>query len=126
MNKPLKPLRVPALLFASLLLLGCSSSSDGPIDGGATCPVSPDCPARGVPSYKTDIVPILAQSCIGCHGPDGAAGFYETSYAAVHSQASPILDQVAYCMMPPPNGTQLTAAQRVALTAWLECGAPDN
>jgi mono/diheme cytochrome c family protein len=88
--------------------------------------VAQECPDSGVPSYTTEIVPILQQACIGCHGPDGTAGYYETSYTDVSNQASPMLDQVSGCEMPPQNGPQLSAAQRIALTAWLRCGAPDN
>ncbi len=37
-----------------------------------------------------------------------------------------MLDQLATCQMPPAGGAELTDAQRIALTAWLKCGAPNN
>jgi uncharacterized membrane protein len=122
---------VPLLCFAaaatSAVAVACSGgSSADPADAGATCPIAPGCPASGPPSYSTEILPILQQSCIGCHSAAGTAGYDETTYANVYGQRSPMLDQVSGCLMPPQNGPQLTAAQRTALTAWLECGAPDN
>jgi hypothetical protein len=44
----------------------------------------------------------------------------------VYSQRSSMLNQIALCQMPPPNGPVMSDAQRVAVTEWLECGAPDN
>jgi hypothetical protein len=79
-----------------------------------------------VPSYENEIAPILRNACIPCHSPSGSAGFDETTYAEVYGEYGSILSQVAVCAMPPLNGPPLTDAQRVALTAWLRCGAPDN
>jgi uncharacterized membrane protein len=119
-----------AAALISAVAVACSSgSSDDAADAEVTCPVASGCPDSGPPpSYKTDILPILQQACIGCHSPPpaGTAGYDETSYTDVYNQRAPILDQVHSCMMPPTNGTQLTAAQRIALTTWLYCGAPDN
>jgi uncharacterized membrane protein len=117
-----------AVLISAVGVACSSSSSDDATDADvATCPVASGCPDSGaIPSYKTDVLPILQQACIGCHSPAGTAGYDETSYTDVYNQRAPILDQVHSCIMPPLNGTQLTAAQRIALTTWLYCGAPDN
>jgi hypothetical protein len=79
-----------------------------------------------VPSYQTDVLPILQSDCIVCHGPGGTAGYDETSYADVYNQLSPIFSQVATCEMPPLNGPELSNAQRTTLIDWLACGAPNN
>jgi hypothetical protein len=117
----------PALLSCAVAL-ACSSTPDKPADAGAapSCPVAATCPDGGVPSYQTEILPILQEACLPCHSPGGTAGYNENSYEDVYNQRSPILDQVYDCLMPPTNGPQLTSAQRVALTGWLECGAPNN
>jgi uncharacterized membrane protein len=117
---------LPAVLAAAAVI-ACSSSPNDPADaGGSTCVSAPACPAGGAPSYKTEIQPILQAACIPCHSPGGTAGYDESSYSDVYNQFGAILSQVAICVMPPVNGPQLTDAQRVALTAWLKCGAPDN
>jgi mono/diheme cytochrome c family protein len=79
-----------------------------------------------VPSYKTEIFPILQSGCIPCHGPDGTAGYYETTYADVAGQRESIESFVSICNMPPANGPQISTAQRIALLEWLSCGAPNN
>ena len=115
--------------LTALLLGACSSSSaDAPATGAATqtCVSAPACPDAGAPSYQSEILPILREACIPCHSPSGTAGYDETSYAQVHSQFGAMLSQVAICAMPPLNGPQLSDAQRIALTAWLKCSAPDN
>jgi hypothetical protein len=127
----MRPLRSPSWLgfaaaIASGVVIACSGGSSGGTTAPVSCTISQSCPASGAPSYATDIVPILQQACIGCHSAAGTAGYDETSYADVYAQRSPMLDQVSGCLMPPANGPQLSAAQRIALTAWLECGAPDN
>jgi hypothetical protein len=121
----------PLALLVAAIVPACSSagSSSTPVDGGggpAACTTASVCPDAGAPSYASEILPIFQEACIPCHSPSGTAGFDETSYAAIYSQRSPILDQVYDCLMPPTNGPQLSSAQRVALTAWLECGAPNN
>jgi len=118
-------------LLSSLLLTaaaGCSSASGAADSGDAatSCPSAPEsCPSR-VPSYASDIAPILQQSCVPCHGPGGSAGHSEATYDAVHAQVSPILDVVAGCTMPPSSYPPLRATERTALLDWLVCGAPNN
>lgn len=112
--------------LAAVNVIACSNSSDSGDSGAASpCDVATSCPTD-VPSYKTDIAPIIQQACATCHSPDGSAGFSETTYADVYAQRSSMLSQVAICQMPPLNGPVMSDAQRVALTGWLECGAPDN
>jgi hypothetical protein len=122
-----------AMLLACLLAtvaIACSSPSSSSADDGGTqsrCVSARSCPAN-VPSYKTTIAPILQTTCVGgCHTQMGtAARFPEDTYAEVYSERGAILSQVAVCQMPPLNGPVMSDAQRVALTGWLECGAPGN
>ena len=119
-----------------LVLVVSCSSSDPP---GASCPsdLPSSCPMP-VPSYTTDIVPIIQGYCYPCHGPGGIeqAQFDYTSYMGVYRSKSSILDQVYSCQMPPLNGvdsgidagpaTALPESTRVTLLSWLVCGAPEN
>lgn len=108
--------------------LGCSSTSNDSSDAAAasSCVRAPSCPAE-VPSYETTIAPILQSTCVlNCHSPDGSAGFPENTYTEVYSQRGAILSQVAVCLMPPLGGPVMSDGERIALTGWLECGAPDN
>ena len=106
-------------------VIACGSPTDG-TGGGSACVSAPACPDGGVPSYKTEIAPILQQDCIPCHSPTGPAGFDMTTYAEVYGELGSILSQVTVCQMPPLNGPIMTDAERTTLTAWLRCGAPDN
>ncbi len=125
--------------WALLLLLGCGGaggSTGGVAAGGsgnsgsgspqsctpaATCPASP-------PSYRTDVAPVFQRRCSACHGPGGTEYRKHplTSYAAVQGQRVAILDQVGFCLMPPPDYGALTSDERAAVMGWLACGAPDN
>ena len=125
--------KAPLWLAAALAALAagsvvaCGSSPGGGTGGGeSACVSAPACPDAGVPSYQTEIAPILQQDCVPCHSPTGPAGFYMTTYAEVHGEFGAILSQVTVCQMPPLNGPVMTDDQRIALTAWLRCGAPDN
>ena len=125
------PRRARAFRLAAALaagsVLACSGSSGGGTGGGASACISATaCPDAGAPSYQAEIAPILEQSCIPCHSPTGPAGFYMTTYAEVSGEAGSILSQTTACAMPPLNGPIMTDAQRITLTAWLRCGAPDN
>ncbi len=115
-----------AAVLAAAVVLACGSSSNDSRDaGGSPCVSAPSCPAN-VPSYKNDIVPILQNACIPCHSPTGNAGYDESTYEQVYQQFGSILDQVSLCQMPPLNGPVMSDTQRIALTGWLECGAPEN
>jgi hypothetical protein len=147
-------MRTPAILFAVMLTgaTGCSSGStpvgpsdaasdvvtDAGADTGIPCPHDfPDACSMPVPSYKTDIVPIMRMRCAPCHYDGGIEAFmYDFStYASVDNADVSIQNQVALCEMPPVAGIPklgvkpappLSDAQRVTLFDWLVCGAPNN
>ena len=115
-----------AALTAGALIACSSSSGDATSGSGSACVSAPACPDAGVPSYKEDIAPILQQNCTPCHSPTGVAGFDMTTYAKVSAEYGSILSQVTVCQMPPLSYPTMADAQRITLTAWLRCGAPDN
>jgi hypothetical protein len=116
---------LPATLVAAVAI-ACSSSNDASDGGASSCVTAPSCPDAGAPSYQTQIVPILQASCIPCHSPSGTAGFDEETYTDVYNQFGSMLSFVNNCEMPPLNGPELSDADRITLTEWLRCGAPDN
>jgi hypothetical protein len=115
-----------ALVVALIVAAGCGGSSGG----GDSCPTNDlpqSCPAS-VPSYANDIAPILNARCAPCHYPGGiedAAHDYST-YAHVHAQRGPMLDQIYACSMPPSGSPAPTPDERAKLLAWFVCGAPNN
>jgi len=114
--------------MVAALVLACSTSSPVTVaDAAAMCPndLPESCPSP-IPSYATDVEPILAAHCTGCHSTTGVAGHPLTTYAGVYGQRSAVLDQVYQCTMPPIGSSQLTVQQRVTLMDWLVCNAPDN
>ncbi len=112
----------PAAFAAACSSSGASSSSsDCPNDLPATCPPNP-------PSYAATVAPIFERRCLACHGEGGveSAQFNFSTYDGVQKHASPILNQVYACLMPPPDAGAPTADERHALLAWLVCHAPNN
>ena len=92
-----------------------------------------------VPSYETDIVPILHARCTPCHFDGGIedfdGGFELSTYTSVDNADIFIQSLVDDCRMPPVDGIPklgvkpappLSATQRATLLNWLVCGAPNN
>ena len=112
-------LRYFAALSALLAVVSC---------GGIT-PVVP----AGAVSFKTDVAPLLAQTCGGCHTPSGPGGFQQeifdasgnVDYTHVSKGISQIVAATQRGRMP-QGGSQLTAAQVGILQAWSTAGAPNN
>jgi hypothetical protein len=104
-----------------------ASTQDAVREAEPSCsPGAPDACPSPMPSYATDVVPILEATCNGCHtGGDGPWPL--TNHADVLHWRAQVLAELAGCTMPPPTGTpQLTARERETLIDWLVCGAPEN
>jgi hypothetical protein len=123
-----------ALLPALLLLAACggtegtTTTGAGGAGGGASCPndLPESCPSPA-PGWKSDVAPVIAARCASCHEEGGAASKQPlTSHAQVYSRKGAVLNQIYGCNMPPEGATPLTAAERLAIEAWLVCGAPDD
>ena len=129
----MKPLGATALAFLLLLPAGAQD------------------PARSVTApgriqFNRDVRPILADTCLACHGPDaksrkadlrldlkeGAFGEYEKGKIAVvpgQIERSELWKRISTAdtsdLMPPPkSGKKLTPAQVGILKRWIEEGAP--
>ncbi len=120
-------------IFAWLLIFGLAACpGEDPAGGGdAGCPN--DLPPMSVcsspiPSYTTDIAPILQKHCLMCHSPGGVSAAWDlTTYPNVHTLEGQVLSQVYSCRMPyPDGGLPLSPEERKELLTWLVCDAPNN
>ena len=89
--------------------------------------------ATSVPSFATDVAPILDKYCISCHSADAAPGGIRltksmTGTAALKNPAlwSRVAKNIADKHMPPPGLPSPTAAQRMALTKWVDTAFVQN
>ena len=125
-----------ALLPALLLLAACgdtegSTGGGGSSGAGGSSSVCPDdlpdsCPSPA-PGWAKDVAPVIEARCSSCHVAGGvAAGKPLTNHAQVFSRKGAVLNQVYACKMPPEGATPLSMAERLAIEAWLVCGAPDD
>ncbi len=95
-----------------------------------SCPddLPTSCPGT-VPSYATDVAPIVSSVCAAmCHAPGGiAANRPMVDYASLFALKDAVLNQVSVCNMPPADANPaLGEADRATLLAWIVCGAPNN
>ena len=114
--------RLGALAALAALLPACDGASSGCAnDLPAACPAP-------VPSFTTQVQPLLQARCGGCHVEGGVAPDRRfDSWDLVHQQRTSILSQVYACWMPPlPGAEPRSPAERALLLGWLVCGAPDS
>lgn len=88
---------------------------------------------KAVPTFATDVAPILYSKCAGCHHPGEVAPFSLTSYAEAKQMAATISVAVGRRYMPPWQAVShgefqdertLTQSQIETLQAWAKAGAP--
>ena len=114
---------------------------------GGACALfaAPAAASDTAPRFDRDILPILAENCFACHGPDaanrqadlrldtaeGATADRDGARAIVpgNPQASELITRVhstdtAVVMPPPESNKRLTAAEKVLLEEWIKAGAP--
>ena len=97
---------------------------------GVPLPVS----AADVPTFATDVAPILYRSCIECHRPTMFAPMPLTTYEAARPYAQAIKRRVVARQMPPwnadpaighfRNDPRLSDAEIATITRWVDGGAP--
>ena len=101
------------------------------LDCQATLPASCQMP---IPSWSTQIQPIVEASCKPCHFPGGQAliqGFtvynFSTYESFVRAPRTTMEGQLRSCAMPLPDGggyEPLSTADRDLLLDWLVCDEP--
>jgi len=117
------------LVLAAAVVLFPACSSDTKPAGSPACPgvTQAQCP-KTVPSYASDVAPIIQARCEICHAVNNAQRLWPLSdQKSVRDWSDTILQQIRACAQPPPNsGYALTLDERQALEGWLVCGAPNN
>ena len=104
----LKPFLFASVLFA---LAACGGPPPGcPHDLPTSCPAT-------VPSYQSQVAPLIQGNCGGCHGN------FRT-YPDVFTSRQAMENAVVSCGM--PRGRTMSTADRQTLLAWFVCGAPQN
>ena len=121
-------------------IYGCGKSFD---DSAADLGLVFDSPAtsnRSIPSFKTDISPILTQRCAlaGCHVADGEEGVDLRTYATLqkggangaiviagNARESDLVVEVVTGEMP-PDGSPLEASEMQRIIDWINNGAKDD
>jgi hypothetical protein len=111
------------------LVLALAASACGTDDAVSSCPADEPaaCPST-VPSYATDIAPLLERYCTSqCHNPGGAASDQPLStYLDVRARELDVKTQIYQCRMPLPPVSPPTLGERVTLLTWFVCGSPNN
>ncbi|MCK6530663.1 hypothetical protein L6R50_24925 [Myxococcota bacterium] len=129
--------RVFALLPWVAALAGCPADPPFEYAFPPTCGDPEEAIAvHGAPTYSEDVAPILAQHCLGCHGPDGIAGIPLHDGANAAQRAWNVKAAVTAREMPPfpPDNCGdcntfaparwLDDEEIAVLAAWAEAGAP--
>lgn len=89
-------------------------------------PSESDC-STALPSYQTDVAPLLGARCGACHTAGGIeASFLFTPYDRLFQQRRTVLNQIFTCAMPPACAHGLEPDERALLLQWFVCGALDN
>lgn len=119
-----------------LLLLACVSPSKTDLPAADDTGV-----AAGTPTWHQDIAPVITERCGGCHTAGGVTPFPLDTYAdaapmalamaaAVESGAMPPWGAISTDTCEPRFGWQddprLSDAEKAALRAWADAGAPEG
>jgi hypothetical protein len=117
------------ILYFTLSMIFIALSCNKAIDNPQVTPTNP----CSTVTFKTDISPIITQTCAikSCHVSETGLGDY-TNYAGLGKEATNgnfKKEVITNKSMPPRNSngpTSLTAAQLEKFTCWINAGAPNN
>jgi hypothetical protein len=123
---------VPVLVASS----ACGGGVDAAPRVAAAGPTEPDGPAATpdavrcdppLPTFSTDVRPILARRCARCHTGDGAAAEDHdwSRLEILRAQRRSLVDDVAARTMPPAGQPALSETEAQTLLLWGVCGAPE-
>src|SRR5579863_10762921 len=92
--------------------------------------------ADTIPTFSTDVAPILYKNCATCHRPGEIAPMSLLTYEQARPWAKSIKEKVALGQMPPWHATQdrgtfsndrrLTELEKNTLIRWADSGAPQG
>jgi uncharacterized membrane protein len=116
---PFMLMRFASICFAASLV-GCGSSENCTVTVPTTCPTT-------VPSYATDVAPLMTTYCTSCHAVGGQESDIPlTSFIQMSRRSGDIESEVGSCDMPPSDEKQPTDAERAVILDWVICGAKDE
>jgi len=128
------------LIGITVYIVGCGKTFDEYATELGLAFDRPDIGKRPVPSFNTDISPILTKQCalVGCHvadGPDDVdlrtydtlqkGGEHGPLIHAGNAKESELVEEVVKQKMP-PDGPYLDADQIQLIIDWINAGAKDN
>ena len=120
-----RPSQVPAMCALALVLL-IGAAKPGILQ------------AQSSPTFAEDIAPILYESCVRCHQPNGIGPMALLSYEDVRPYASRIKRNVLARVMPPwhldptigiqayKNDISLSDSEIERIVSWVDAGAPEG
>jgi hypothetical protein len=130
-NARLATLATLAVLLAFTAACGESAApepSAAAVEDAIHASCTPNAPAVcTMPSARyAEVAPIFQKSCDPCHEDDAADGQWPlTQYDDVYPWASLVRQDLCSNAMPPADGgVPIAATDRLALLAWIQCGAP--
>jgi mono/diheme cytochrome c family protein len=84
--------------------------------------------APSVPVWAPEMADFFVRHCGLCHGqtPVGGAPYPLVTYAQVVPHLAAVLRRTVELQDMPPGGGLVTDAERAALLAWVEAGAPEG
>jgi hypothetical protein len=110
----------------------CAAANLGALTGAGCGPTQPPCPndlpdacPAQVPSFQTQVFPLIQGHCQECHSPVTARKPNLSTYDAIYAERTSILSQIYSCQMP-GDADHLSAEDRATLLGWFVCGAPNN
>jgi cytochrome c553 len=123
-------------------LSGPEPTATVPVPTATTAPLPEtemSAPAVSGVSFSTDVMPILKNSCVRCHGGERTSGGLNlTTYAALMNggesgavvipgdAGASLLVTLSESGKMPKRGTKLTPEQIQILKDWVNAGAPNN
>jgi uncharacterized membrane protein len=127
--------RVSAILFVALLLVGCGSQPAAPAAAKAkeTPAVDPAQPAAAEVSFAKDVQSLVHAHCLPCHSgaPNATAPFDWTTYDGIvahvvpgNPNSSKFYQMLRDGRMPP--GSRLDTAKIGVVYRWISEGAKNN
>lgn len=122
-NGAVKP-ALGAIIAPDTRLIGSPSGSVWTLTAGALAGYSADSSgeAGDHEAWDVNIAPVLDRSCNACHLPDGPAKSDLSTYETWVAKRGVLLQRVITERSMPPQGSELSEADREAIRVWLEGG----
>jgi hypothetical protein len=130
----MKPVRVCALLCATLVACSEKGLPDADLGGDASAP-SHDAALQRV-SYHKHIRPLIETRCVGCHAQNGVAPFPLQTWDQVSATQAALVAAVEVGLMPPVvwNGAcqpihddpSLSPEEKALFSSWRDDGYPEG